>query len=591
LQDNGSWVGPSATYRSEGILNEDWTKVGGGDGFIVLPDTTDDDVFYAESQYLGLTRLRRSTLEARDIRPGDPTGHISPRRNFDHFFEDEPVGELENAMEPANWDGPYLISPHDPNVLYAGTRHLWKSTDRGTSWTNLGDLTTGVDRRTMTIMGQEINEFIPSIGDGVPYYPTLSAVAESPRQEGVLYVGTADGNLQVSRDGGSTWTEVSDRLDGLPDTAWINGIEPSQHVDGRVYVAVNNYRNDDYTNYLYRSDDYGQTWTSIVGTLPDERVTRTIREDPRQPDVLWLGTELGAFVSTDGGAHWTEIGGNFPTAAVNDLVVHPRDNDLVLATHGRGIWILDHVNALQEMTPAVRESPAHLFTMEPAAMIRYQSVKAHTGDMVFRGENPPAGATVDYWLRAARDSSAVQLTVLDGADNLVRELAPRYDAGLNRVVWNLRYADVSLDDEDARMLDGPLVNPGTYTVQLTVDGQTQEQTVTVREDPRLDVPRAEREAWTEMLFAIGELYVEAGNMEYAVEQHVDDAADGESVDEATRTVQEQLDELTSRIARLYGDVADWTGEPTADQRARFDYYTEMAETLGERADQVVEVSE
>jgi photosystem II stability/assembly factor-like uncharacterized protein len=591
LQDNGSWVGPSATYRREGILNEDWTKVGGGDGFTVLPDTTDEDVFYAESQYLGLTRLRRSTLEDRDIRPGDPTGHISPRRNFDHFFEDDPVGELENAMEPANWDGPYIISPHDPNVLYAGTRHLWKSTDRGTSWTNLGDLTTGVDRRTMTIMGQDINEFIPSIGDGVPYYPTLSAVAESPRQEGALYVGTADGNLQVSRDGGASWTEVSGRLPGLPDTAWINGIEPSRHVDGRVYVAVNNYRNDDYTNYLYRSDDYGQSWTSIVGDLPAERVTRTVREDPRQPNVLWLGTELGAFVSTDGGTHWIEIDANLPTVAVNDLVVHPRDNDLVLGTHGRGIWILDNVNAIQEMTPAVRQSPAYLFSVEPAAMIRYASTKAHTGDMVFRGENPPAGATIDYWLREALDSSAVQLSVHDADGNLVRELEPHYAAGINRVIWNLRYADIGPDHEDARMLDGPLVNPGTYTVRLTVDGETQEQTVAVDEDPRLDVRQLARAGWTEMLFAIGELYVEAANLEHAVDQHVEERTDGgASVPDDVQQMHDQLDELSSRIARLYGDVDDWTGDPTADQRSRFAYYTEMVSTLGERADDMVDLA-
>ena len=278
---------------------------------------------------------------------------------------------------------------------------------------------------------------------------------------------------------------------------------------------------------------------------------------------------------------------------MNDLVVHPRDNDLVLATHGRGIWILDHVNALQEMTPAVRQSPAHLFTMEPAFMIRYQSVKAHTGDMVFRGENPPDGATIDYWLRTARDSSAVQLTVHDADGNPVHELEPHHAAGLNRVIWNLRYADWTLDDEDARALDGPLVNPGTYTVRLTVDGQAQEQTVAVREDPRLDVPQAEREAWTEMLFAIGELYVEAGNMQHVMEQQMSNAAEEEDGEEdaATTAVHEQLDELTGRIARLYGDVSDWTGAPTADQRARFDYYTEMTERLNERADQLVEVSE
>src|SRR5690606_28925455 len=200
-------------------------------------------------------------------------------------------------------------------------------------------------------------------------------------------------------DGGATWTDLHGKIGGLPAGAWINGIEPSAHSAERVYVVVNNYRDDDYANYLWRSDDGGTSWRDITGDLPAERVLRTVREDPRNPDVLWLGSELGMFVTIDGGAHWVELKNNMPTLPFNDLRIHPRDNDLVLASHGRGIWILDQVNAIQELTPQVLASSAHLFTIQPAEQIRYQNQKAHTGDMYWAGENPPAGAIVDYYLR------------------------------------------------------------------------------------------------------------------------------------------------------------------------------------------------
>ncbi len=239
-------------------------------------------------------------------------------------------------MTPGNWDAPFIISPHDPNTLYAGLDQLFVSHDRGASWTGLGDLTTGVDRRRLAIMGEMPDSFTLSLDDGIPYYPTLTAIAESPMRAGVLFVGTDDGNIQVSTDDGRTFSEVSGRVPGLPDDAWINGLEASRVEEGRIYMTATNYRNDDYANYLYVSEDYGRTWQSIAGDLPPERVTRTVREDPRNPDVLWLGTEFGAFVSLDRGGHWTELTGDMPTLAVNDLRVHPRDNDLVLATHGRG---------------------------------------------------------------------------------------------------------------------------------------------------------------------------------------------------------------------------------------------------------------
>ncbi|HET7276055.1 MAG TPA: hypothetical protein VFI91_12875, partial [Longimicrobiaceae bacterium] len=513
LQDNGSWVGPNATYRREGVLNEDWTRTGGGDGFLSLPDTVDTNIFYSESQYLGLVKRDRRTWEAQSIRPGDPRGHIGERRNFDWFFAGDPIGELENAMAPANWDGPYLISPHNNEVLYAGTDHLWKSTDQGVTWIDLGGMTSETDRRDLKIMGQAVGDSVPSIDDGAPYWPTVTVIAESPVQEGVLYAGTDDGRLRGSRDGGATWTDLHPLLPGLPEMAWVNGIEASRYAPGRVYVVINNYRNDDYGNYLYRSDDYGQTWRSIVGDLPAERVLRTVREDPRNPDVLWLGSELGVFVTTNAGAHWVELDNNLPTLAINDLVIHPRDNDLILGTHGRGVWILDQVNAIQEMTPAVLTSDAHLFTIEPAEQIRYAGEKAHTGDMIFRGENPPAGAIIDFYLREAPDSGDVAITIHDASGVEINRLELEAAAGINRAIWDLHYA--SLPAAPGRRgrggPDGPLVVPGTYTARLTLNGRSYEQPVTVREDPRMACRGTPsgcpiRAEWTERLLVIADLY-------------------------------------------------------------------------------------
>jgi len=335
LQDNGSWCGPSATYSSQGILNEDWFRVGGGDGFFNRIDPTDWRTVYTASQYLGLSRLDIVSLDRTDIRPGDPTGHIGGRRNWKTWGQPgAPEPLLGNAMEPANWDAPFILSPHDPRTIYAGTEHLWKSTDRGDTWTSLGDMTTGVDRSTLAIMGQQPGPEILSLDDGVPYYPTITAIAESPVRQGLLYVGTDDGNLQVSRDDGRTWTNVTGAVPGLPVASWVSGIEASRHQEGTVYAAFDNHASDDYGNYLYRSTDYGKTWSSIVGDLPADRVVKAVHEDPRNPSLVYVGTEFGFFLSPDVGAHWTRLDGGLPTVPVNDFLIHPRDNDLVLATPG-----------------------------------------------------------------------------------------------------------------------------------------------------------------------------------------------------------------------------------------------------------------
>jgi len=580
LQDNGSWAGPSATYRSEGILNHDWMKWGGGDGFLNLVDTTDDRTLYVESQYLGLDRVDVETAQRQAIRPGDPTGAISDRRNWNTWGDPEASEErLGNAMAPANWDAPFLISPHDPNTIYAGTNILWRSTDQGRSWTDLGDLTTGVDRSTLAIMTEEPTARTLSLDDGIPYWPTLTAIAESPLEVGLLYVGTDDGNVQVSRDGGRSWEEVSDRMPGLPEAAWINGIEVSRFAPGRAYVTANNYRHDDNRNYLYRSEDFGRTWEDLTSDLPTHRVLRTLREDPRNPRILYLGSEFGLFYSMDGGGHWVEMKAGLPTAAFNDLVIHPRDNDLILGTHGRGIWILDNVNALQEITPEVLRAQAYLFTSEPAEQIRYGSEKGHDGNMIFRGENPPPGALIDYWI--GDDGTEVAITVLDSQGREVARLAGSGNRGVNRAVWDLRHSLAG--GSDNRRFRGPLVIPGSYTLRLQAGGVEIDGLLEVREDPRLEVDPEVRARWTLDLLALAELAIGASEQARAASEDLrpaeDDAAASEALRAQVRDLLRQWEELASRTRRLQAEVEGWVGPLTLQQDTQRAFYMEMLETL------------
>lgn len=611
LQDNGSWGGPNDSYRAEGILNHDWIRWGGGDGFLNLVDTTDNRTLYTESQYLGLSRVDMVTGQRQTIRPGDPTGAIAARRNWTTWPDpDLPDLRLGNAMEPANWDAPFLISAHDPNTLYAGTARLWRSRDRGVTWQDLGDLTTGVARQRLPIMDQRPDSFTLSLDDGIPYWPTLTAIAESPFDADVLYVGTDDGLIQVSTDAGATFTDVSERLPGLPDMPWVNDIEASRLVPGRVYAAINNYRNDDYANYVYRSDDYGRTWASIASNLPAERVVRVVREDTRNPEVLYLGTEFGLFYSMDAGSSWLKVAMGLPTVAVNDVQIHPRDNDLILGTHGRGVWILDQINALQELTPELHAGPAHLFSMEPAREIRYRGEFGHMGDMVFRGANPPAGAIIDYWL--GEGSPAPRISVHDVSGDEVAWLDGSANPGLNRVIWNLRHSlpgqgeatetnagepgagEEGGQDGGPAVPSGPLVVPGTYTVSLSVGADVYSQRLRVEEDPRLDVPPDVRARWTTGLLELAGMAAEAQTGLDAAEAVVDELDARErtlpaATEAGVRELHRQWRELRTRIRGLMREVEDWVGAPTADQNSERAHYRLMLQTLSDEWEALREV--
>jgi hypothetical protein len=381
-------------------------------------------------------------------------------------------------------------------------------------------------------------------------------------------------------DDGKTFESGEGRFPGLPATSWFAGIEASRHADGTVYVVVDNHRSNDFANHVYKSTDFGKTFTSISADLPAERVARAIREDHRNGNVLYLGTEIGLFVTIDGGQHWVELKNNMPTLPFNDLTIQTRDNDLVLASHGRGIWILDQLTALQGLAAAAGND-AQLFPIEPAEQIRQTNLKAHAGDLVFRGENPPNGAIVDYWLSTAQND--VTVSVHEASGTLIRTLTPSRTRGVNRVVWNLREADLPVrsgfgeDDEGPRgNLPGPYVVPGVYTVRLVAAGKTLEQKVEVRDDPRLDPLPADRKVWSDF-----QQQVAAAIRQFApVADKIQKAPTG---DAAITDLKRQARELLSRLSGLYGATGRWVGRPTAEQQSEFKFYQEMLSKISAAA--------
>lgn len=572
LQDNGSWCGLTSTYTTPGPLNEDWFRVGGGDGFNNVVDLTDNTTLYSSSQYLGLTRVNLRTLETVQIRPVPKEGEGPKLGNWG-----APDPRVGRKIMPAGWNSPLIISPHNHNTIYAGMRELWKSVDRGTTWTSLGDLTTRVDRRSLAIMGQMPTDTTLSLDDGVSYFPSTTAISESPVRPGVLYVGTDDGNLQVSQDGGRTWKNVRGNVPGVPQGTWVAHLEASRTSAGTVYAAFDGHQADDFTNYLFRSTDYGTTWTALSATLPPDRVLHVIKEDPRNARVLYLGTEQGLFVSTDAGANWREVRG-LPRMPIFDFVVHPSENDLVIASHARGIWILDNLNALQELTPTVAQSRSHLFTLRTAVERRLTNVKAHAGDMIFRGENPPNGAIVDYWLGDAVANDSVAITVHDARGTDVSSVKTTHAAGVNRVVWNLRLPSLpgpaaGADDDEEGPRGAPLgrfVAPGRYIVRLRVGSTTTEQPLTVRDDPRVTVTALERAQWYRAADSVASVYREA----FALST---DAAKGSDAE-----LKKSTRELLDRVGTLYNNVSRGGLPPTADQRAQMAYFPTIVSSLRAR---------
>ena len=498
LQDNGSWCGPSQTPGAPGTPRSAWQNVGGGDGFFAVPDLKDPHLVYNNLQGGVISLTNRRTGASWGINPY-PGG----------------IGSSGQWMAPQryrfNWNAPIVLSPHDPKTVYYGGNVLFRTTTYGHSWAVISpDLTTNDKAKQQSSGGKIVTD-----NTAAEFHCTIISIGPSPVDANVIWVGTDDGNVQVTRDGGKSWTNTVKGMTGLAPNAWINKVEASHFDAGTAYVSASHWQDGDYAPYFYKTADYGKTWTKISGGLPARGWSHVIREDPRVKDLLYAGTEFGLYASWDGGANWVSIRKNMPPVAVRDIAIHPRDNDIIVATHGRGIYILDDAAPLQQIAVAMKRE-AYLFSMRPA--IRWAggggSFRANPRDWV--APNPAAGAWINLYLRTA-PAGPVTITIADKAGRTVGTIRGRAEAGVNRFVWNLRHelpgqraagpaagaADMPAGGRGrgGGGSQGPAVNPGTYTVTVRAGSVELAGPLEVRLDPGVQASAADLEAQLQAAFA------------------------------------------------------------------------------------------
>ena len=511
LQDNGTWYGPSRTREPAGILADDWRMMSFGDAYWVVPHPQTVDLFLSESQAGGIVRTDMRTRQQIDVSP-------QPRR-----FDGGPVGELEYRF---NWNAPIVASPHDPGTVYFAGNVVFKTDDFGDTWEQISpDLTTDDPDKQGEAGGPAWKE-----NTTAEYHCTIISFAESPVEQGLLWVGTDDGNLQISRDAGANWTNLIGNLPGVPEFSPVSHIEPSRTAAGTAFASFDRHMFDDLRPHLFKTEDYGQTWRRIsTEGIPESAWIWALREDPRNPRLLWVGTELGLYATYDGGRQWHRHHlKNLPTVSVHDILIHPRENDLILGTHGRALWVFDDATPLQQWNEDLMEAAAHLFPVRKSLRFPTRFTRYGLGDKSHKAPNPPSGALITYYLaekldappgpeeeteaseetEAAEDSpekkeERLKIEILDSKSTVIRTLDSEElgkEAGLNRVAW-----DLSMDPAfqrrppDPAFIEfrggprGPMVLPGSYTVRLTLDSEVYEQQVEVDIDPLVEVTTADLE--------------------------------------------------------------------------------------------------
>ncbi len=457
LQDNGSWIGPSETVSvteddaRDGILNKDWAMIHGGDGFGVAFDPTDPHLMYATSQGGFLVRLRRDNNVKTLLRP-------SPREGQEQLR--------------FNWNAPFLISKHDPSILYHAGNRVFRLTQRGDQWFAISP---DLSRR-------EVNK-IMTVGSDAETHGTVVSLAESSVKAGALWAGTDDGLVHVTQDDGGSWRDVTPKQVG---GHYIARIAASAHEEATAYVAVDGHRSDVFVPLILMTRDLGRSWTDITGDLPAGNAVEVVTEDPGSAQVLYCGTEFGAFVTLDRGRHWVRMNGkSLPPAPVDDIVVHPREKDLVVGTHGRSIWVLDDASLFAQLTPEKRAQSLALLTSPPAHPRLYNSEHYGLGHGLFRAKNPPMGASINYWVKEeTRDS--VKVTIADQKDFVIRELEGPAKKGLNRVMWDLQ-ADAKHrygpGDNEGFLGQTEFVTAGAYKVTIKMGEHKDEGSVEVLRAP------------------------------------------------------------------------------------------------------------
>lgn len=574
LQDNGTWIGPSRAPG--GVANKDWKTIGFGDGFWALVDGTDPDFIYVEYQGGMLMRYRRSADELKQIRP------------------------LEQAGDPDyrfNWNTPIHVSRADPGTVYYGGQFLFATTDRGESWTRRSpDLTTDDPerQRQLTSGGLTIDNSTAENN------ATIYTISDEPGDGDVIWVGTDDGRLQVTTDGGEDWSDVFGNLPGVPAGTWVASVEASAHAAGRAYVVLDGHRTGDMATYLFRTDDHGKTWRSIAGAGEEPQIDGygwVLREDPLNADLLYLGTEEGLWITIDGGAQWARFAGGLPRVAVHDIAIHPRDHDLIVGTHGRGIYIIDDLTPLRALTDEVLEADVRLLPTRPALMLGDGVADSFGSGDEFVGRNPGNAVDIVYWLKKRHIFGDLRVEIWDGEEKLF-ELPGGKRKGLNRVQWPMRLAPPKIPAANALVpaFTGPRVPEGTYTVKLIKGKQTLESTVSIEADPASPHDAASRaaqqkaaldayaklERLTYVVEAIADLAQQASDRRLAVggETKLGKAL-GDFVD-AGETFRSSIvatseagmlsgeERLREKLGALYGAIVGYDGRPSDTQLARLE---------------------
>jgi photosystem II stability/assembly factor-like uncharacterized protein len=592
LQDNGSWMGPSRGV-SGGITNAEWRNLAGADGFYAVSDPADPDVVYVEFQGGHVSRVSRATGVSKDIHPLPGAG--GPELRY-------------------NWDTPIVVSPTRPGTVYVGSQFLFRSRDRGETWERISpDLTTNDPRKQQqgTSGGLSIDN------SSAETYTTIFAVAESPRDANVIWAGTDDGNVQLTRDGGATWTNVGRSIPGLPPGTWVSKIEAGHRDAATAFATFDNHANGDMKTYVYKTVDFGKTWQSLAGPGA-VGFAHVVREDLENPDLLFLGTELGLFISIDGGAHWARFSGNLPPVAVWDVAIHPREKDLIIATHGRGIYILDDLTPLRKLTRETLAADLALLPSKPAAMVLPLFLQEFPGDEEFVGTNPEEAASICYYLKKRHVIGELKVEVYDGAGKLVSTLPGGKRRGINRVAWPMRMNGPKLPPANSVIVDqpalfiGPRVPAGTYSVKVIQGDQTWATQVALLPDPRSKDSDEDRALQHQTVMT---LYDMLANLTYTADSVVDarDQArqraaglgEGSPLRRQLTRVADQLDalhqqlvatheggwlsgeeELREKMAGLYGAVNGYEGRPTGSQLDQVKVVKARLDDLAGRVDAV-----
>lgn len=468
-QDNGAWGIPSRTRSWAGIRVDDAVEVSGGDGFEVLADPTNWRNVYVTAHVGMFGRLNMETRQHTLITPTPQTTVNFDeyyKLNFDEYPTEYTINPGEHWIWPDvqsrtingsnlppqfrwNWNSPLAMSPNNPRTLYVGSNYLFKSVTQGDRWRIVSpDLTRNdPETRNATLSGGLTRD-----ATGAENYHTIYTIDESPVNSEVIWAGTDDGNVQVTRNGGEAWTNVRDNIPGIPDTVWVSEVEASNFDAGTAYVTFDNHRMGDFEPYVFKTTDYGTTWTDISKGIPSElpgNSVHTIAEDFENENLLFVGTEFGCFVSLDGGNSWTRLMNGLPPVAVRDLVIHPREADLVAGTHGRSIWVLDDITPLQQLSETVRKKKIHYFDQPVATKWLNRTNYSKRTELKFNGENPPPGATINFYVRSQPEDS-VDVTVTDPFSGRERTWTIGAHEGINRTYWDLDFAPPESEKQSLR---------------------------------------------------------------------------------------------------------------------------------------------